>query len=83
MSVSRAKLRCVFQDPPTEEKTVVSQFQFRLNGVIIPHIMVRPIISNGGKASWELVANDEQIGMFGLDDNEQLADPALPRFVWK
>jgi hypothetical protein len=29
----------------------------------------------------EIVAFDDTLGMFAIDDNEWLADPALPRFV--
>jgi hypothetical protein len=31
--------------------------------------------------SWELVACDEKLGEFAVDDNEQLADPALTQFI--
>lgn len=65
----------------SSEKTVDSHFQFRLNGVIIPHIIVRPVARNGEITHRELLPADEQIGMFALDDNEDLTDPALPRFI--
>ena len=42
---------------------------------------MRPVVSDGGTHHWELVACDETIGMFAIDDNEDLADPALPRFL--
>jgi hypothetical protein len=60
---------------------VINQFQFRLNGVILTHIKVRPVITGGISAGWELVASHEELGDFGIDDNERLADPALPRFI--
>jgi hypothetical protein len=30
---------------------------------------------------WELVASHESLGQFAVDDNQDLPDPALPRFV--
>ena len=30
---------------------------------------------------WELVACDDKLGEFAIDDNEELADPALSRFI--
>jgi len=77
---------CLATAPPPwlnsfAEKAIVSHFQFRLNGVVIPHILVRPVVTEGGTTHWELLANDEKIGSFVIDDNEHLPDPALPRFV--
>ena len=57
------------------------QFQFRLNGVIITHMKVRPVVIAGATDHWELVACHEALGEFPIDDNEGLADPALTRFV--
>ncbi len=59
---------------------MVSNFQFRLNGVIITHIKVRPVVIDGTTNAWELVACDEKLGEFAVDDNDGLADPALSRF---
>ena len=64
-----------------EEKTTVTHFQFRLNGSIIPHLVVRPVVINGAIDRWELVARHETLGEFAIDDNEGLADPSLTRFV--
>ncbi len=60
---------------------MVTNFQFRLNGVIITHIKVRPVVIDGITDHWELVACHETLGEFAIDDNEGLADPALTRFV--
>jgi len=60
---------------------VVTNFQFRLNGTIITHMKVRPLVINGTTDRWELVACDDKLGEFTIDNNEGLADPALPRFV--
>ena len=58
-----------------------TQFQFRLNGVIITHMKVRPVVIAGATDHWELVACHEALGEFAIDDNEGLADPALTQFV--
>jgi hypothetical protein len=60
---------------------VVTNFQFRLNGVIITHMKVRPVVVDRVTARWELAACDENLGEFAIDDNEGLADPALSRFI--
>lgn len=54
-----------------------TQFQFRLNGVIITHMKVRPVVIAGATDHWELVACHETLGEFAIDDNEGLADTAL------
>lgn len=63
------------------EKTMATNFQFRLNGVIIMHIKVRPVVIDGTTDRWELVACDEKLGEFAIDDNEGLTDPVLSRFI--
>ena len=64
-----------------QEKTTITTFQFRLNGVIITHLKVRPVAIDGTTDHRELVACHDTLGEFAIDDNEQLADPALSRFV--
>jgi hypothetical protein len=58
-----------------------TRFQFRLNGVIITHVKVRPVVIDGIVDKWELVACHEKLGEFAIDDNDGLLDPALTRFV--
>ena len=58
-----------------------AQFQFRLNGIIITHLKVRPVLTFGSTDKWELVACHDTLGEFAIDDNDGLADPALTRFV--
>jgi len=58
-----------------------TRFQFRLNGVIITRISVRPVVTFGTTDHWELVACDEKLGEFAIDDNEALPDPELSRFI--
>ena len=63
------------------------KLQFRVNGVIIPLLSVRremALDSEGdltpcGKA--QIVIHDWHIGAMPLDDNENLWDPDLPKFV--
>ncbi len=62
------------------DRTVDSHFQFRLNGVTIPHIIVRPVVNHGEVTHRELLACDENLGTFVVEDNEHLTDPALPKF---
>jgi hypothetical protein len=58
-----------------------TQFQFRLNGIIITHLNVRPVVTFGTTNKWELVACHDALGEFAIDDNEGLADTSLTRFV--
>jgi len=63
------------------------KYQFRVNGIIIPRLSVRREIvldSEGdltpcGKA--QIVIHDWAIGAIPLDENENLWDPDLPKFV--
>ena len=64
----------------SKEKTTITTFQFRLNGLIIPFLKVRPVVGVGAKDRWELVACHGSLGEFAIDDNEGL-DPALSRFI--
>jgi len=59
-------------------------FQFRLNGVLLPRIIVRQVMVNGCPTDRrEIVACDETYGLFRIDDNEALPDPALPKFIFE
>ncbi len=60
---------------------MVTNFQFRLNGTVITHMKVRPVVINGTTDRWELIACDDKLGEFAIDDNDGLGDPALSRFV--
>lgn len=64
-----------------EEKTTVTHFQFRLNGLVITHLKVHPVVIDGTTDRWELVVCHDTLGDFAIDDNEGFADPALTRFV--
>ncbi len=61
---------------------MVTNFQFRLNGTIITHMKLRPVVINGTTDRWELVACHQTLGEFAISDGEDdLLDPALPRFI--
>jgi hypothetical protein len=62
-----------------EGETLVTNLQFRLNGVIITQLKVRPVAIDGTTDAWELVAC-HTLGEFAIDDNDGLA-PALTRFI--
>jgi len=58
-----------------------TQFQFRLNGLIVTHLKVRPVVTFGTTDKCELVACHETLGDFAIDDNDALPDPCLSRFT--
>lgn len=58
-----------------------THLQFRLNGVVITQIKVRPVVIDGITDHWELVACHGTLGEFAIDDNQGLSDPALTQFI--
>ena len=65
-----------------QEKTTLTTFQFRLNGVIITHLKVRPVMRDGIVDHWELVACHDRLGEFCIEDgDDDLLAPELPRFI--
>lgn len=64
-----------------QENTTVTTLQFRLNGIMVTHLKVRPVMTAGVTHRWELVVCHETLGEFPVDDNEGLADPALTPFI--
>jgi hypothetical protein len=63
---------------PDPTNSMNTQFQFRINGLIITHLKLRPVAIDGTTDHWELVACHDALGEFAIEDNEELADPALP-----
>jgi len=60
------------------------EFRFCSNGEIIRSIRVRHEIVDGKPTSKRQIAvEDEAIGWFTIDDNENLWDKDLPKFVLK
>jgi len=59
-----------------------SAFRFRLNGEIIPEIQIRHVlVDRVPSGELEIAVKDEAIGWFTIDDNSNLWDKDLPRFV--
>jgi hypothetical protein len=59
-----------------------TQFQFRLNGLVITEIKVRPAMHDGVADHWELVACHDRLGDFCIEDSDDdLLAPELPRFI--
>jgi hypothetical protein len=44
-------------------------------------MFVRPVVIGETTDHWELAACDAKLGEFTIDDNEDLVDSALPRFI--
>ena len=80
VSLSAASFYCQLTRPD-HTNSMKTQFQFRINGLIITHLKVRPVIMDASTGRWELVACDERLGEFAIDDNDGLADPALTPFI--
>jgi len=58
------------------------QYQFRVNGVVMPYIRIQYEMIDGTRVGKRQIAvEDDQIGWVVIDDNEDLADPALSKFA--
>jgi len=58
------------------------RYQFRVNGLVMPYLRIQYEMIDGAPVGRRQIAvEDDQIGWVVLDDNEDLADPALPKFV--
>jgi hypothetical protein len=58
------------------------QYQFRVNGVVMPYLRIQYEMIDGACVGRRRIAvEDDQIGWVVIDDNEDLADPALSKFV--
>jgi hypothetical protein len=58
------------------------KLRFRLNGEIIPEIDIRYVIVDGyPTGDREIAVKDEALGWFTIDDNTNLWDNDLPKFV--
>jgi len=58
------------------------EFRFRLNGVVIPEIRIQcAMIAGQPVGDLQIAVRDEEIGWFVIDDNSDLWDKDLPRFV--
>ncbi len=65
----------------------VPAFRFRLNGIIIPEIRIQrtPVQTSPGQfepiGDLQVAVNDQTVGWFVLDNNDNLWDWDLPKFV--
>ena len=59
------------------------EFRFRLNGDIMPEIFVqRALVHGEPKGAWQIAVEIDYLGgRFTLDDNSNLWDPSLPKFI--
>ena len=58
------------------------EFRFRLNGVVIPEIRIQcAMIAGQPVGDLEIAVQDDEIGQFTIDGNENLWDKDLPRFI--
>ena len=63
---------------------MAAEFRFCLNGEIVQRLRVQDEIANGKHTGKRQIAVEiEGIGWFTIDDNENLWDKDLPRFVLK
>ncbi len=59
-----------------------NQYQVRVNGLIVTHIDVRHALVDGVPCGdWQIAIEDPVIGWLTLDDNDNLWDHDLPKFV--
>lgn len=58
------------------------EFRFRLNGQIMPEIFVqRALVDGEPLGEWQIAVEIDGLGRFTIDDNSDLWDDALPKFV--
>src|ERR1700730_14193786 len=58
------------------------EFRFRLNGEIMPELFVQREMVNGEPVGkWQIEVDAYGIGRFAIDDNSNLSDPSLSKFV--
>jgi hypothetical protein len=54
------------------------QYQFRVNGLVMPYLRIQYGVPAGRR---QIAVEDAKIGWVVIDDNEDLADSALSKFV--
>ena len=57
------------------------QYQFRVNGLVMPYLRIQNEIDGASADRRQIAVEDARIGWVVLDDNEDLADSALSKFV--
>jgi len=57
------------------------QYQFRVNGLVMPYLRIQYEIDGAHAGRRQVAVEDAGIGWVVIDDNEDLADSALSKFV--
>jgi len=57
------------------------QYQFRVNGLVMPYLRIQYDIDGAAAGRRQIAVEDAKIGWVVIDDNEDLADSALSKFV--
>ena len=57
------------------------QYQFRVNGLVMPYLRIQYEIDGARAGRRQIAVEDAKIGWVVIDDNENLADSALSKFV--
>jgi hypothetical protein len=57
------------------------QYQFRVNGVVMPYLRIQNEIDGAHAGRRQIAVEDAQVGWVVLDDNEDLTDSGLSKFV--
>lgn len=57
------------------------QYQFRVNGLVMPYLRIQYETDGTPAGKRQIAVEDAKIGWVILDDNEDLVDPALSKFV--
>jgi len=57
------------------------QYQFRVNALVMPYLRIQYEVDGAPAGRRQIAVEDAKIGWVVIDDNEDLADPALSKFV--
>jgi hypothetical protein len=57
------------------------QYQFRVNGLVMPYLRIQYEIDGVPAGRRQIAVEDAKIGWVVIDDNEDLADSALSKFI--
>ena len=57
------------------------QYHFRVNGLVMPYLRIQYEVEGAHAGRRRIAVEDAKIGWVVIDDNEDLADPALSKFV--
>jgi hypothetical protein len=57
------------------------QYQFRVNGLVMPYLRIQSEIDGAPAGRRRIAVEDAKIGWVVIDDNEDLADSAFSKFI--